>query len=100
FTVGLYSYEYINIDGKKQELARLNVRAQQLEKEATQYGSVNAIVEDLNKEKKKLTEQLSVIQKISQKRAYKLKAIRSIQENLPEDLWLKEMIVDRAVVRS
>lgn len=94
----LYIYESYNITQKSIELAKVQTQVQQIEAEVAQFGSVKTVVEDLVKERNKLNEQLSVIQKISQKRAFKLKAINQIQVSLLDDLWLEQLTVDQSVM--
>jgi len=91
----LYGYESYNLSQKQIELAVVNEQVQKIELEASQFGAVANVVEDLSKEKEKLNEQLSVIQNISKKRAFKLEAIKQVQESMLEDLWLSELIVDQ-----
>ncbi len=94
----LYGYESYNLTQKNIVLSREKAKAQQVEAEVSQFGSVKSVVEDLVKEKEKLDEQLTVIKKISQKRAYKLQAIQVVQRSLLDDLWLDEMVVDQSTL--
>ncbi len=94
----LYGYESYTLTQKNMTLTREKAKAEQIEAEVSQFGSVKSVVEDLVKEKNKLNEQLSVIQKISQKRAFKLQAIQVVQRSMLDDLWLDEMIVDQSVL--
>ncbi len=93
FPVLLYFYESYNLSEITKRYVQKQDELQQIQNEVTQFGSVSNVVGDLMKEKKQLDDQLAVIQKISQKRAFKLKAIQFIQESVLEDLWLKKMVV-------
>jgi hypothetical protein len=93
FTIALIVYEKYNLSIVKTQLNRISVQVQEVEQEISEYGSVESAIENLTKEKAKVNEQLAVIQKISQKRAFKLQAIIKVQSSLPDDLWLKELLV-------
>jgi Tfp pilus assembly protein PilN len=98
FPLLLFGYQTYNIAQKEKVLIRETAKAKQIEAEVAEFGSVKNVVEDLAKEKEKLSKQLSVIKKISQKRAYKLQAIKVVQRSLLDDLWLEEMTVDRSTL--
>lgn len=98
FPVLLYAYENYNISEKKKILIRVSAEAQKIEREVSEYGSLKVAVDNLVKEKKKLNSQLSVIEKISQKRAFKLEAIRKVQDSLLSDVWLNELVVDQNLI--
>jgi Tfp pilus assembly protein PilN len=93
FTIALIVYEKYNLSIVKTQLNRISVQVQEVEQEISEYGAVESAIENLTKEKEKVNEQLAVIQKISQKRAFKLQAIIKVQSSLPDDLWLKELLV-------
>ncbi|MEM7646025.1 MAG: PilN domain-containing protein [Pseudomonadota bacterium] len=94
FTVLLYIYERYNLGTKQATASQISAQLEQVKGEIGNFGTVTSVVEDLVKEKEKLNAQLLIIQKISQKRAFKLKTILKVQENLPSDLWLTELIID------
>ncbi len=94
----LYGYQSYNITQKTMVFQREKAKAEKAEAEVSQFGSVKAVVEDLVKEKEKLNEQLTVIKKISQKRAFKLQAIKIVQKSMLDDLWLDELIVNQSVL--
>lgn len=94
----LYGYQSYTITQKNLVFQREKAKAEQIEAEVSQFGSVKSVVEDLVKEKEKLNEQLTVIKKISQKRAFKLKAIQIVQRSMLDDLWLDELVVDQSVL--
>ena len=87
----LYGYESFTLSEKKARLRVLANENQRIEAEVSQFGSVRSVVEDLEKEKKQLSDQLIVIQKISKKRASKLSIIHHLQKTLPYEIWLTEM---------
>lgn len=93
-TVLLITYEKYNISHLESQLAEKEQLAQEIQSEIEKYGSVTTVVQDLIKEKQRLNEQLAIIADISKKRAFKLKAIKLVQESVLEDLWLSELIVD------
>lgn len=90
----VYGYEYYNLSSIKTRYAQKQAQLQQLQNEVTQFGSVTNVVTDLVKEKKQLDDKLAVIQKISKKRAFKLKAIQFVQESVLQDLWLKGLTIN------
>ncbi len=98
FLIAIIVYEKYQISFKKSSAIQLQGQLQTLQAEITQYGSVTTIIEELEKEKEKVDKKLSVIQTISQKRAFKLGIIMIMQENLPDDLWLQEMTVDKDLI--
>ncbi len=98
FPIALYVYERFDLEAKRKVLIQISAQAQEIEKEVSEFGSLRTAVENLVKEKEKLTQQLSVIEQISQKRAFKLQAIRKVQDNLPDDLWINELVVDQDTV--
>jgi len=89
-TILLIAYENYTISIKNTALARVTTQAAALQEEIKGFGSVDQVLENLGKEKAKMNEQLTVIEKISQKRAFKLQAILTAQKGLPEDVWLEE----------
>jgi Tfp pilus assembly protein PilN len=98
FTIIIIFYERYNLNLKTNIQEKVKHELASIEQEIAQYGSVTTIIQDLAKEKEILNEQLLVIQKISQKRAYKLKTILKVQEGIPDDLWLKQLIIDKELV--
>lgn len=94
-TILLYVYESYNLSQLRVRLAEKNEQVRQIQAEVQQFGPVSGVVEGLVKERQKLNSQLAVIQQISRKRSFKLRAIRQVQESVLEDLWLTEMIVKR-----
>ncbi len=94
-TILLIGYEKYVISQKQSSLAQLSIQAAAIQNEIKGFGSVDEVLEGLAKEKAKMNEQLTVIQKISQKRAYKLQTILKTQAGLPEDVWLDEFVFDR-----
>ncbi len=93
FVILLYIYESYNLSAIQSQFAQRQAALQQIQNEVQEFGSVTNVVADLQKEKKQLDTKLAVIQKISQKRAFKLKAIQFIQESVLDDLWLKSLTV-------
>ncbi len=91
----VYGYEAYNISQLNFIYQQEQQKADAIKKEVDQFGSVKSVVDDLLKEKSKLNEQLEVIRKISQKRAFKLQAITMVQRGLTDDLWLTEMLVEQ-----
>lgn len=98
FLILVIGYERYILGSKRAILAETKTQMQSIQDEIAKFGTVTSVIEDLVKEKEKLNGQLLVIQQISQKRAFKLKAITKIQESLPDDLWLDEMKIDRNTV--
>ena len=94
----LYAYQKYNISNKTQRFLTINVQATELQEQVTKFGPVTAVVEDLAKERKKLNQQMEVIQKISEKRAYKLGSIIALQESIPTDTWIEEMALKEGVI--
>ena len=94
----LIIYEKINISQLQSQLVAKQQQVQEIEQEIAKYGSVTSVVQDLIKEKKRLNDQLAVIAQISKKRAFKLMAIKLVQESVLEDLWLSELVVDENVM--
>lgn len=90
----LYGYESYNISRLSAIARTEEAKDQKIQRTVSEFGSVKAVVEGLVKEKQRLNEQLRVIKKISQKRAYKLRAVEEVQKSLTEDLWLNELVVD------
>lgn len=98
FPILLYMYEAYSLGLKQEQSQKIKGQLEAVQQEIQQYGSVTTIVEDLLKEKEKLNAQLKVIQTISQKRAFKLKAITKVQESLPDDLWMREMNIVGGII--
>jgi Tfp pilus assembly protein PilN len=94
----LYAYQLYNIGLKEAELASEQARSAQIQEEIKNFGATKAVVEGLIEERKKLNEQLEVIETISKKRAYKLQAIATLQKNLIDDLWLTELEVGKGEI--
>lgn len=97
-TILVIAYEQYMISGKRSTLAQVSVEAAALQEEINGFGSVDQVLDGLAKEKAKMNEQLTVIQKISQKRAFKLQAILRVQKGLPEDVWLEEFNFDDNII--
>lgn len=95
FTILLIGYEKYKLSEKMDERKAIAVRLSKVKQDIQNFGTVKNVIEDLVKERSKLNEQLRVIRKISQKRAFKLKTIKKVQESLPEDLWLKQLIISK-----
>ena len=95
FLILVIGYEKYQLGVKNEKLAQVNAELNNVRNESAKFGTVTNVIEDLIKEKKQLNEQLLIIQKISQKRAFKLQAIAKVQENIPEDLWLTEMSIKK-----
>lgn len=98
FVALVYGYESYTLAEKGLVLSGLRAEFQKSEQEVSQFGSITNAVNSLTKEKAKLDEILKVIEKISQKRAYKLGAIATVQEHILDDLWLEELVVDKEKV--
>lgn len=98
FLILVMGYEKYNMGILKEQEMAVRNQLTQVETEIKKFGSVTAVIEDLIKEKKTLGEKIKVIEKISQKRAFKLNTIVKVQESLPEDLWLEELLIDEAVI--
>lgn len=95
FVAGVIAFEKKELSGKRKALAVTQSQLQAQQAEIDKFGSVTAVIEELEKEKKKTQEQLSVIQAIAQKRVFKLDAIVKMQESVTDDLWLEELSVDK-----
>lgn len=93
FVILVYGYETYTLSLLMSDLEVEQKKAAEVKRQVDELGSVKAVVEDLIKEKDRLNEQLKVIRKISQKRAYKLLAIEKVQAGITEDLWLEELTV-------
>lgn len=91
FVMGIYGFEKYNISGKTQRLVAIERERQALTTKVAQYGAVTTVVEDLAKERKKLSKQMQVIQQISKKRAFKLQSITQLQVAMPVDSWIEEL---------
>ncbi len=98
FLVLVIGYEKQQLSIKKANAAVSQNQLQAILAEIASFGSVTSIIEELEKEKKKVDEKLGVIESISKKRAFKLGIIMIMQENLPDDLWLEEMVVDKDLI--
>lgn len=98
FLILVIVYEKYTINQKTEKLIATQQQLDQIQMEVEKFASVKAVVEGLVKERNNLNEQLKVIEKISQKRAYKLKTITLVQESLPDDLWLNEMEIEKNII--
>ena len=94
FVLGIYGFEKYNISGKTQRLVAVEREREALASKVAQYGAVTTVVEDLAKEKRKLSKQMQVIQKISKKRAFKLQSITQLQKAIPLDSWVEEVTIE------
>lgn len=95
FVVGLYFYSDYVVTRKKTLLLQVNEQASQIQKEGEALGSITNVVRELSTQKSELNKQLEVIRQISQKRAYKLETIRFLQNQMPNDLWIKEILMSQ-----
>lgn len=98
FVICLYGYESYNMKEKTTLYNRVRTESDRLAAQVQQHGGVVDAVEDLAKERKTLDKQMKVIQKISKKRAFKLNSIIKLQQSIPEDSWVEEMIVKEDVM--
>ena len=98
FALCLYGYEKYNIAGKVERLRIVEAEAAEIAAQVVRFGPVTSVVEDLAKERKKLSKQMEVIQKISKKRAFKLQSIVTMQKSIDTDTWVEEMDVGDEII--
>lgn len=89
--LGLYFYEDKIITEKNTQLQEKNNQLTAVTGQVSKYGAAEQVVKQLHDEKGKLSSQIDVIKKISGKRSKKLKFLKSIQNNIPETVWIRKI---------
>lgn len=89
--VGLYFYEGSIVNEKTAILAEKQTLLNNVSGQVAKYGAAEQVVKQLHEEKAKLAGQIDIIKKISGKRSKKLKFLKTIQNTIPETVWIKKV---------
>ena len=98
FPLGLFFWEGHVNNGIKKNLIAKQAELRTLEAEVAKFGSAATAVEDIKRERKRLHDRLSIIAKISSKRAYKIRTLEAMQKIIPKDCWLKEIKITKTQI--
>ena len=97
--IGLYIWQDIVVSEKIKSMKSSEDRLVEIKAQVEKLGAVTAVVQGLSREKARLQKQLSVIGRISGKRAFKLKTISEAQKLIPEDCWFEEVSIAKGKVK-
>jgi type IV pilus assembly protein PilN len=86
-TVGLMTYERININSLQSQLSTLNLQSVQLNQEYAKLQQQTAPMKEFEGKAKELEDKLKIMKKLSRLRLRAVKALDFIQTSLPERMW-------------
>ena len=95
FPVILIVYEKYNSFALKKSLQISAAGVNKLQQEINSFGEISSVIEELIKEKERMSVKLGIIKEISKKKTLKVKSLLEIQEKMPENLWLKEIVFEK-----
>ncbi len=100
FPILLYAYEYSNISSLKSQLASVQAESLKITAKKAAFGDTAPRVEKYTKQKAKIDSQMAVIGKFTKNRLREVKALDSLQEITPPQVWFETISMSGGLVRA
>ncbi len=91
----LVIYEKSNSFLLKESLKKSTAELDKVKQELEKFGDISSVIQELIKEKEEMNKKLEVIKEISKRRTLKTDILFKIQEKIPEQIWLKEVLFEK-----
>lgn len=96
----LYAYEYSNISTLKAQVVAAEEEAKKVEAKKAAFGDAAPKVEKYTKLKAKIDSQMATIRSLTRNRLREVKALDSLQEITPSQVWYESITMNGGLVKA
>ncbi len=100
FPIAFYAYEYTHLASLKSESEVLEAEVKKVDAKKAAFGDAGPKVEKYTKQKAKIDTQMLTIRELTKNRLREVKALDSLQEITPGDVWFESIEMRDGVVKA